>query len=202
MVADYSQEYTKQRVLEITFTAWTAIALSFLGGPHSVLYTVQMRILMWTRKNIKQCHCDYFFFKITFIWLQHFLWQYLHLHGGKIKTTYKRERKNTMLRHLQLIKPLWLLAGPEPPFWKLKHEHDIRFLMTVDFEVLSSMTGDYDNSIDIEGRVKDFESVIIVYGIIKVQILFTFVSSVITLPSPPSFAEGPVGYSNTKMHKF
>ena len=54
-----------------------------------------------------------------------------------------------MLRHLQLIKPLWLLAGPEPPFWKLKHEHDIRFLMTVDFEVLSSMIGDYDNGIDI-----------------------------------------------------
>ena len=74
--------------------------------------------------------------------------------------------------------------------------------MTVDFEVLSSMIADYDNSIDIEGRVKDFESVIIVYGIIKVQILFTFVSSVITLPSPPSFAEVPVGYSNTKMHKF
>lgn len=65
--------------------------------------------------------------------------------------------------------------------------------MTVDFEVLSSMIGDYDNSIDIEGRVKDFESVIIVYGIIKVQILFTFVSSLITLPSPPSFAEAPVG---------
>ena len=174
----------------MTFT----LALSFLAGPHYVLYTVQMRILMWTRKNIKQWHCDYFFFfKITFIWLQHFLWQYLHLHGGKIKTMYKRERKNTMLRHLQLIKPLWLLAGPEPPFWKLKHEHDIRFLMTVDFEVLSSMIGDYDNSIDIEGRVKDFESVIIVYGIIKVQILFTFVSSLITLPSPPSFAEAPVG---------
>ena len=106
-----------------------------------------------------------------------------------------------MLRHLQLIKPLWLLAGPEPPFWKLKHEHDIRFLMTVDFEVLSSMIADYDNSIDIEGRVKDFENVIIVYGIIKVQILFTFVSLVITLPSPPSFGEAPVGYSNTKMHK-
>ena len=65
--------------------------------------------------------------------------------------------------------------------------------MTVDFEVLSSMIGDYDNSIDIEGRVKDFESVIIVYVIIKVQILFIFVSSVITLPSPPSFAEAPVG---------
>ena len=91
-----------------------------------------------------------------------------------------------MLRHLQLIKPLWLLAGPEPLFWK--HEHDIRFLMTVGFEVLSSMIADYDNSIDIEGRVKDFESVTIVYGIIKKQILFTFVSSVITLPSPPSFA--------------
>ena len=55
------------------------------------------------------------------------------------------------------------------------------------------MIGDYDNSIDIEGRVKDFESVIIVYGIIKVQILFIFVSSVITLPSSPSFAEAPVG---------
>ena len=65
--------------------------------------------------------------------------------------------------------------------------------MTVDFKVLSSMIGDYDNSIDIEGRVKDFESVIIVYVIIKVQILFIFVSSVITLPSPPSFAEAPVG---------
>ena len=62
MVADYSQEYTKQRVLEMTFTAWTVIALSFLAGPHYVLYTVQMRILMWTRQNIKQCHCDYFFF--------------------------------------------------------------------------------------------------------------------------------------------
>ena len=106
-----------------------------------------------------------------------------------------------MLRHLQLIKPLWLLEGPEPPFWKLKHEHDILFLMTVGFEVLSSMIADYDNSIDIEGRVKDFENVTIVYGIIKVQILFTFVSSVITLPSPLSFAEVPVGYSNTKMHK-
>ena len=93
MVADDSQEYTKQRVLEMTFTAWTVIALSFLAGPHYVLYTVQMRILMWTRQNIKQYHCDYFFKKITFIWLQHFLWQYLHLHGGKIKTTYKRERK-------------------------------------------------------------------------------------------------------------
>lgn len=77
-----------------------------------------------------------------------------------------------MLRHLQLIKPLWLLEGPEPPFWKLKHEHDILFLMTVGFEVLSSMIADYDNSIDIEGRVKDFENVTIVYGIIKVQILF------------------------------
>lgn len=62
--------------------------------------------------------------------------------------------------------------------------------MTVDFEVLSSMIGDYDNGIDIEGRVKDFESVTIEYGLIKVQILFTFVRSVITLPSPPSFAEG------------
>ena len=62
MVADYSQEYTKQRVLEITFTAWTVIALSFLGGPHYVLYTVQMRILMWTQQNIKQCHCGSFFF--------------------------------------------------------------------------------------------------------------------------------------------
>ena len=31
--------------------------------------------------------------------------QYLHLHGGKIKTTHKRERKNTMLQHLQLIEP-------------------------------------------------------------------------------------------------
>ena len=190
MVADDSQEYTKQRVLEMTFTAWTVIALSFLAGPHYVLYTVQMRILMWTRQNIKQYHCDYFFKKITFIWLQHFLWQYLHLHGGKIKTTYKRERKNTMLRHFQLIKPLWLLAGPEPLFWKLKHEHDIRFLLTVDFEVLSSMIADNDNSFDIEGRVKDFESVTIVYGIIKVQILFTFLSSLTTLPSPPSFAEG------------
>ena len=30
------------------------------------------------------------FFLITFIWLQHFYWQYLHLHRGKIKTTYKR----------------------------------------------------------------------------------------------------------------
>ena len=64
-----------------------------------------------------------------------------------------------MLRHLQLIKPLWLLAGPEPLFWKLKHEHDIRFVMTVGFEVLSSMIADHDNSIDIEGMVKDFESV-------------------------------------------
>ena len=73
--------------------------------------------------------------------------------------------------------------------------------MTVGFEVLSSMTADNDNSFDIEGRVTDFESVTIVYGIIKVQILFTFVSSLITLPSPPSFAEAPVGYSNTKMHK-
>ena len=63
---------------------------------------------------------------------------------------------------LQLIKPLWLLAGPEPPFWKLKHEHDIRFLMTVVFEVRSSMIADNDNSIDTEGRVKDFESVTIV----------------------------------------
>ena len=193
MVADDSQEYTKQRVLEMTVTAWTVIALSFLAGPHYVLYTVQMRILMWTRQNIKQYHCDYFFKKITFIWLQHFLWQYLHLHGGKIKTTYKRERKNTMLRHFQLIKPLWLLAGPEPLFWKLKHEHDIRFLMTVDFEVLSSMIADNDNSFDIEGRVKDFESVPIVYGIIKVQILFTFVSSLITLSSPPLSQRFPLG---------
>lgn len=73
--------------------------------------------------------------------------------------------------------------------------------MTVGFEVLSSMIADNDNSFDIEGRMKDFESVTIVYGIIKVQILFTFVSSLITLPSPPFFAEGPVGYSNTKMQK-
>ena len=42
--------------------------------------------------------------------------------------------------------------------------------MTVDFEVLSSMIADNDNSFDIEGRVKDFESVTIVYGIIKVLI--------------------------------
>lgn len=62
--------------------------------------------------------------------------------------------------------------------------------MTVGLEVLSSMIGDYDNSTDIEGRVKDFESVTIVYGIIKVQILLTLVSSLITLPSPPPFAEG------------
>ena len=36
------------------------------------------------------------FLKITFTWLQHFLWQYLHLHGGK----------NTMLLHLLLIAKL------------------------------------------------------------------------------------------------
>ena len=52
------------------------------------------------------------------------------------------------------------------------------------------MIADNDNSIDTEGRVKDFESVTIVYGIIKVQILFTLVSSLITLPSPSPFAEG------------
>ena len=69
--------------------------------------------------------------------------------------------------------------------------------MTVGFEVLSSVIADNDNSFDIEGRVKDFESVTIVYGIIKVQILFTLVSSLITLPSPPPFAEVPVGlYKN------
>ena len=146
----------------MTFTAWTVIALSFLAGPHYVLYTVQMRILMWTRQNIKQCHCDYFFFKITFIWFQHFLWQYLHLHGGKIKTTYKGERKNTMLRHLQLIKPLWLLAGAEHFSENWNTNMIYVFLMTVGFEVLSSMIADNDNSFDIEGRVKDFESVTIV----------------------------------------
>jgi len=106
-----------------------------------------------------------------------------------------------MLLHLQLIKPLWLLAGPEPLFWELKHEHDIRFSMAVGFEVLSSMIADYDNSIDIEGRVKGFESVTIVYGIIKVQILFAFVSSLINLPSPPSFAEGSRWVFQYKMHK-
>ena len=36
------------------------------------------------------------FLKITFTWLEHFLWQYLHLHGGK----------NTMLLHLLLIAKL------------------------------------------------------------------------------------------------
>ena len=61
MVADYSQEYTKQRVLEMTFTAWTVMHSRFWLD--YVLYTVQMRILMWTRQNIKQCHCDYFFKK-------------------------------------------------------------------------------------------------------------------------------------------
>ena len=42
-------------------------------------------------QSFSRCCCC--FFKIIFIWLQHFLLQYLHLHGGKIKTTYKREKK-------------------------------------------------------------------------------------------------------------
>ena len=34
------------------------------------------------------CFCFVLTFLITFICLQHFLWQYLHLHDGKIETTY------------------------------------------------------------------------------------------------------------------
>ena len=118
MVADYSQEYITQRVVEKTFTSWTVIALSFLAGPHYVLYIVQMKIPMWTRQDIKQYHRDY--------------WQ----------------DKN----HLS-------------EYWNRNGIY-------------------YDNSFDIKGRVKHFESVIIVCGIIKVQIILTFVSSAITRPSP------------------
>ena len=71
---------------------------------------------------------------ITFIWLQHFLWQYLHLHGGKIETTYinmtREKGQNTMLEHLQLHKPknvlqMWLIIAKEKKTKQQKHKESV-----------------------------------------------------------------------------
>ena len=69
-----------------------------LGSPWGLLHGLGISVFL----------LSIFIFFLSLLLFFHniyFLRQYSHLQGGKIKNTCKRERKNTMLQHLQLIKP-------------------------------------------------------------------------------------------------